>query len=47
MAWKGVWKTATTYTVIGVAVVSIADITMDTLDRPPLAMRTLLATVSG
>ncbi|HIG61591.1 MAG TPA: hypothetical protein EYQ22_11960 [Gammaproteobacteria bacterium] len=45
MAWKGLWKTATTYAVIGVAVVSVADITMDTLDLPPLAMRTMLAAV--
>tara|TARA_B100001105_G_scaffold247327_1_gene231895 strand:- start:1000 stop:1266 length:267 start_codon:yes stop_codon:yes gene_type:complete len=45
VAWKGLWKTATTYAVIGVAVVSVADITMDTLDLPPLAMRTMLAAV--
>ena len=45
MVWKGIWKTVTTYAVIGVAVVSVADIIMDTLDLPPLAMRTMLAAV--
>jgi hypothetical protein len=32
-------ENATTDTVIGIAVVFVADITMDTLDLPPLAMR--------
>jgi TolB-like protein len=45
VAWKGLWKTTTTYAVIGVAVVSVADITMETLDLPALAMRTMLAAV--
>jgi len=33
------WIVATTDPVIGIAVVFVADITMDTLDLPPLAMR--------
>ena len=43
MVWKGIWKAATTYAVIRVVVVSVADIIIDTLDLMPLAMRTMLA----